>query len=237
VVSIATNAVTFVDTATNAVKGTAYVGRAPHEAFYTPDGKEVWVSVRGEDYVSVIDAGTMRESGRIGVPDGPGMVRFRGDGAVGFVVSSFTPEAVAVDVKSHQVVARIPVTSPFFRGFRLLRIVVIVVLFIFSTVFWSAYEQAPTSLTLFARDFTDRHIFGFELPAGALQSTPAVFVILFAPVFATNKLPVRSNAMPFGKLNPKVKVLFTPPGVILVIAPPLPATKRSPAPLKAKPTG
>jgi len=113
VVSIATNAVTFVDTATNAVKGTTYVGRAPHEAFYTPDGKEIWVSVRGEDHVSVIDAATMRESGRIGVPDGPGMVRFRADGAVGFVVSSFTPEAVAVDVKSHQVVARIPVTSPF----------------------------------------------------------------------------------------------------------------------------
>lgn len=113
VVSIATNAVTFVDTATNAVKGTTYVGRAPHEAFYTPDGAEIWVSVRGEDYVSVVDARTMRESGRIPVPDGPGMVRFRGDGAVGFVVSSFTAEAVAVDVKSHQVVARIPVTSPF----------------------------------------------------------------------------------------------------------------------------
>ena len=81
VVSIATNAVTFVDTATNAVKGTTYVGRAPHEAFYTPDGREIWVSVRGEDHVSVLDARTMRESGRIGVPDGPGMVRFRGDGA------------------------------------------------------------------------------------------------------------------------------------------------------------
>jgi POT family proton-dependent oligopeptide transporter len=62
--------------------------------------------------------------------------------------------------------------------------VVIVVLFMGSIVFWSAYEQAPTSLTLFARDFTDRHIFGFELPAGTLQSTPAIFVVVFAPVFA-----------------------------------------------------
>ena len=63
-------------------------------------------------------------------------------------------------------------------------IVVILVLFVFSIVFWAAYEQAPTSLTLFARDFTDRHIFGHEIPAGTLQSTPAIFVVVFAPVFA-----------------------------------------------------
>jgi YVTN family beta-propeller protein len=48
VVSIGSNSVTFIDTATNAVKHTAYVGRLPHEAFFTPDGKEVWVTVRGE---------------------------------------------------------------------------------------------------------------------------------------------------------------------------------------------
>ena len=30
------------------VKHTTYVGRSPHEAFFTPDGKEVWVTVRGE---------------------------------------------------------------------------------------------------------------------------------------------------------------------------------------------
>src|SRR4051812_5921449 len=56
VVSIGSNSVTFIDTATNAVKHTTYVGRSPHEAFFTPDGKEVWVTIRGENYVSVIDA-------------------------------------------------------------------------------------------------------------------------------------------------------------------------------------
>src|SRR3712207_3866665 len=45
VVSIASNGVTFIDTATNKVKQTTYVGRSPHEAFFTPDGQEVWVSV------------------------------------------------------------------------------------------------------------------------------------------------------------------------------------------------
>src|SRR6201994_285243 len=71
VVSIGSNSVTFIDTATNAVKHTTYVGRSPHEAFFTPDGKEVWVTVRGENYVSVIDAQTFEEKARITVPTGP----------------------------------------------------------------------------------------------------------------------------------------------------------------------
>src|SRR6266571_7405924 len=65
VVSIGTNSVSFIETATNMVKHVTYVGRAPHEAFFTPDGKEVWVTVRGEDYVSVLDAQTMEEKTRI----------------------------------------------------------------------------------------------------------------------------------------------------------------------------
>jgi YVTN family beta-propeller protein len=43
VVSIGSNSVSFIDTATNAVKHVTYVGRSPHEAFFTPNGKEVWV--------------------------------------------------------------------------------------------------------------------------------------------------------------------------------------------------
>src|SRR5580692_1196311 len=54
-VAIGSNAVNFIDTATNAVKHVTYVGRSPHEAFFTPDGREVWVVVRGENYVSVLD--------------------------------------------------------------------------------------------------------------------------------------------------------------------------------------
>ena len=61
VVSIASNSVTFVDTATNRVKHTTYVGRSPHEAFYTQDGSEVWVTVRGEDYIAVLDGKTYGE--------------------------------------------------------------------------------------------------------------------------------------------------------------------------------
>lgn len=64
------------------------------------------------------------------------------------------------------------------------RVAVIVVLFIFATIFWSAFEQAPTSLNLFAQDFTDRNLMGWEVPVLWLQSVNSLFVIAFAPVFA-----------------------------------------------------
>src|ERR1700760_3726709 len=64
VVAIGSNAVIFIDTATNSVKHVTYVGRSPHEAFYTMDGKEVWVVVRGENYVSVLDGTTYQEKTR-----------------------------------------------------------------------------------------------------------------------------------------------------------------------------
>lgn len=64
------------------------------------------------------------------------------------------------------------------------RVAVILVLFVFSTIFWAAFEQAPTSLNLFAADFTNRMLFGWEVPVLWLQSVNSLFVILFAPVFA-----------------------------------------------------
>src|SRR6201984_348293 len=58
---VGSKSVTLLDTATNTVKGTVYVGRSPHEAFFTPNGSELWVTVRGENYVSVIDPAHMEE--------------------------------------------------------------------------------------------------------------------------------------------------------------------------------
>src|SRR6478672_8502408 len=113
VVSVGSNSVTLVDTATNKAKGIVYVGRSPHEAFFTPNGRELWVTVRGEDYVSVIDPKGMREIRRIHLANGPGMTMFGPDGRYGFVCSSFTPELAVVATASHQIIKRVPQTSPF----------------------------------------------------------------------------------------------------------------------------
>jgi YVTN family beta-propeller protein len=112
-VSIGSNAVTFIDTATNAIKGVVYIGRSPHEAFFTPDGHELWAAVRGEDYVSVIDPVKMVETRRVKTASGPAMVLFRPDGRYAFVPSSFTPEVDVVDTHTYEVIARVPQASPF----------------------------------------------------------------------------------------------------------------------------
>ena len=64
------------------------------------------------------------------------------------------------------------------------RVAVIVVLFLFAAIFWSAFEQAPTSLNLFAKDFTERHVGSWEVPATWFQSINSAFIILLAPAFA-----------------------------------------------------
>ena len=112
-VSIGSNSVSFIDTMTNAVKHTSYVGRSPHEAFYTPDGKEVWVTVRGENYIAVLDASTFEEKTRIVTPSGPGMQIFSTDGQYGYICSSFNPETDVVSVATHQIIGRVKQDSPF----------------------------------------------------------------------------------------------------------------------------
>src|ERR1700751_5830739 len=114
VVSIGSNSVAFIDSATNAVKHITYVGRSPHEAFFTPDGKEVWVTVRGENYVSVLDGTTYQEKTRITTPNGPGMQIFSPDGMYGYVCSSFTPETDIVSVADHTSSARCSRRARFF---------------------------------------------------------------------------------------------------------------------------
>jgi proton-dependent oligopeptide transporter, POT family len=64
------------------------------------------------------------------------------------------------------------------------RVAVIIVLFVFAAIFWSGFEQAPSSLNLFAKDFTNRNLFGFEVPFEWLQVVNSFFVVALAPVFA-----------------------------------------------------
>ena len=113
VISTVTNSAAFIDTATNRVKGIAYVGRNPHEGFFTPNGKEAWVVVRGEDYLAVIDPTTFKETARIKTTGGPGMVIFSKDGKRAFLANSFNPVVEVIDVAQRKVIKKIPVVSPF----------------------------------------------------------------------------------------------------------------------------
>jgi proton-dependent oligopeptide transporter, POT family len=64
------------------------------------------------------------------------------------------------------------------------KVVVMITLLIACAMFWAGYEQAGASFTLFADRYTDRSLFGLEIPAGAMQSVNSIFIIVFAPAFA-----------------------------------------------------
>ncbi|MEP6745724.1 MAG: peptide MFS transporter [Gemmatimonadota bacterium] len=64
------------------------------------------------------------------------------------------------------------------------RLIVVLVLFVGAAIFWAAFEQAPSTLNLFARDNTRNSIFGQSFPSSWFQSVNALFIIIFAPVFA-----------------------------------------------------
>jgi len=66
------------------------------------------------------------------------------------------------------------------------RMVVIGMLFVACAMFWAGFEQAGSSLNLFAKEYTSRTLAmpKFEIPAGWFQSLNPIFIISFAPVFA-----------------------------------------------------
>ncbi|MGO3857837.1 peptide MFS transporter [Neisseriaceae bacterium CLB008] len=63
------------------------------------------------------------------------------------------------------------------------KLIVCLILLIAAAFFWSAFEQQPTSFNLFALDYTDRHVFGWEIPTVWFQSANPLFILLFAPFF------------------------------------------------------
>jgi POT family proton-dependent oligopeptide transporter len=64
------------------------------------------------------------------------------------------------------------------------RMIVVLAMFLAVASFWSGYEQAGSSLNLFAKRHIDRMVGGFEIPAGWFQSVQPAFVIMFAPLFS-----------------------------------------------------
>ncbi|HET9192614.1 MAG TPA: peptide MFS transporter [Vicinamibacterales bacterium] len=87
------------------------------------------------------------------------------------------------------------------------RLSVCFILCIGAALFWSGFEQAGSALNLFARDLTDRTLFGTEVTAGALQSVNPLLIILLAPVMGM--LWVR-----LGDRSPSIPIKF---GIGLVL--------------------
>lgn len=81
------------------------------------------------------------------------------------------------------------------------RVAVIMVLFLAAAVFWSGFEQAGSSLNLFAERLVDRTVLGFEWPASWAQSINPAMIVLMAPLFGSLWLAL-------GRRNPSVPAKF-----------------------------
>ncbi|CAM3581720.1 peptide MFS transporter [Vibrio aquimaris] len=64
------------------------------------------------------------------------------------------------------------------------RIKVILVMSVFTIVFWAGFEQAGGLMNIYTQQYTDRMIGGFEVPAAWFQSLNPFFIITLAPILA-----------------------------------------------------
>jgi len=92
------------------------------------------------------------------------------------VGSRITKKAVE---KVSEVAANQPLTTSDWK-----RIAAIFIFFVFTILFWAAYEQKGASLNLFAKELVRTEIFGIGFPSSYLQSCTPFFVIILAPIFS-----------------------------------------------------
>lgn len=76
------------------------------------------------------------------------------------------------------------ITDPSLTKIEKDRLWVIILIMIFVIFFWMCFEQAGASLTFFADAQTNRHVFGWEMPASYFQSFNAGFIVILAPIIS-----------------------------------------------------
>lgn len=95
--------------------------------------------------------------------------------------------------------------STAFSGDKVLRdrILVLIILMFFNIVFWACFEQAGTSLTLFAERNVDRDIFGWEMGSATTQFFNPLFILIFGSIFSVMWVKLSSI-----KKNPSIPAKF-----------------------------
>jgi YVTN family beta-propeller protein len=106
-VSVASNTVDIIDTATNKVISHTDVGRSPHEGWFTQDGNQFWVADRGRDTVTIVDAVHGGVITNLHVGDGPSKVVMSPDGKWAYINHINLPEITVVNVATHAIVGQI----------------------------------------------------------------------------------------------------------------------------------
>ena len=83
------------------------------------------------------------------------------------------------------------------------RMLVMIILFIFNIAFWACFEQAGSSLTLFADRNVNRVIFGYEIGAGTTQFFNPAYIMIFGALFSIMWIKLSKIG-----LNPNIPMKF-----------------------------
>lgn len=105
IVSLSTlsNTATVIRTVDNSVVSRAYVDRGPHEAFFAPDNRTIWIGTRGVSSVNIIDGMNGTLLGKIPTGKGPSKVLFSPNGTTAYVNHIFEPVISVIDVPTKKV--------------------------------------------------------------------------------------------------------------------------------------
>src|SRR6185437_10537865 len=77
------------------------------------------------------------------------------------------------------------------------RLWVVLVIFVFTIMFWTFFELAVSAITLFTERNVERTVFGYNIPASAFQAVNPFFIILLAPLFSWLWEKFKSASSPF----------------------------------------
>ncbi|WP_372844404.1 peptide MFS transporter [Psychrobacter sp.] len=99
-----------------------------------------------------------------------------------------------------------------------LRLLICFILIIGSTLFWSSFEQQPTSFNLFADRYTDLNVLGFEIPSIWFQSLNPLFILLLAPIASIVWVKLANRGLePSSMVKFALGMLLTAAGFALMI--------------------
>lgn len=152
-------------------------------------GLLVYVSARGKYLPNVGEAPPRRSAAtvaadRIAMDDAARPWHgFAGAGA-GFVIAWVSGGSLVSILTGMVIGAALAIALLSSRGEELKRVIALCIVVFFVVFFWLAFEQAGSTMNIFADRHTDRMVGSFEIPAGWFQSIQPITVILFAPLMA-----------------------------------------------------
>lgn len=97
------------------------------------------------------------------------------------------------------------------------KILLCFILIFAAALFWAALEQQPTAFNLFARDYTERMLWGLQIPTVWFQSLNPIFIVLFAPLTAALWIKLgKANKDPSYMVKFALALLFAALGYLVM---------------------